>query len=85
MCESLPSSVRSGRIIALDGLRAIAVVLVVAGHGFDAYAPDQARAQGPLEVCPSSPGGTSGAAVCWSGLAFRRWSRRSRTLLLQPI
>lgn len=44
MSESLPSSVRSGRIIALDGLRAIAVVLVIAGHGVDAYAPDQASA-----------------------------------------
>jgi endonuclease YncB( thermonuclease family) len=26
--------------------------------------------QGPLEVCPSSPGGLLAAAVCWSGLAF---------------
>ena len=27
----------TGRIVALDGLRAVAVTLVIAGHGVDAY------------------------------------------------
>jgi hypothetical protein len=46
---------------------------------------DRLLAQGPLEVCPGSPGGPSGTAVCWSGLAFHRWLPSSRTQLLQLI
>lgn len=44
MSELQRDSRRSGRIIALDGLRAIAVALVIAGHGVDAYWPKQAGA-----------------------------------------
>jgi polyphosphate kinase 2 (PPK2 family) len=47
--------------------------------------PERGRIQGPLEVCPSNPGGLPAAAVCWSGHASRPWPLRSRTLLLQPI
>ena len=52
---------------------------------FNKLHPRVALTQGPLEVCPSSPGGLSAGAVCWSGLAAHRWPRHSRTLLLQPI
>jgi S-(hydroxymethyl)glutathione dehydrogenase/alcohol dehydrogenase len=41
--------------------------------------------QGPLEVCPSSPGWRAAAAVCWPGLDSHRWPPHSRTLLLQAI
>lgn len=34
----------SGRIVSLDGLRAIAVALVIAGHGVDVWWPEQAGA-----------------------------------------
>jgi peptidoglycan/LPS O-acetylase OafA/YrhL len=44
MSEPQPSQSHSGRIIALDGLRALAVALVIAGHGVDAYWPQQAGA-----------------------------------------
>ena len=36
------TEVPHGRIAALDGLRALAVALVLAGHGVDAYLPQQA-------------------------------------------
>lgn len=38
------SDSKRGRIIALDGLRAVAVALVIAGHGVDVYWPEQAGA-----------------------------------------
>ena len=41
--------------------------------------------QGPLEVCPSSPGEASTAAVCSSGQASLPWPPHSKTLVLQPI
>ena len=41
--------------------------------------------QGPLEVCPSSPGEALTAAVCSSGQASLPWPPHSKTLVLQPI
>jgi peptidoglycan/LPS O-acetylase OafA/YrhL len=38
------SDPQRGRILALDGLRAVAVALVIAGHGVDAYWSEQAGA-----------------------------------------
>jgi hypothetical protein len=41
--------------------------------------------QGPLEVCPSSPGVRRSAPVWCAGLAQFSWPRRSRTQPLQRI
>jgi hypothetical protein len=40
--------------------------------------------QGPLEVCPSSPGVRQSAPVWCTGNARVSWSHRSRTQPLQP-
>jgi hypothetical protein len=47
--------------------------------------PEEGEEQGPLEVCPGSPGGPSAAAVSWPGLDSQRWPPHSRTLLPQAI
>lgn len=44
MSHTLHSPIHRHRIPALDGLRAVAVALVIAGHGVDAYAPAHADA-----------------------------------------
>ena len=44
MSDPQRDSTHHGRIVALDGLRCLAVALVIAGHGVDAYWPDQAGA-----------------------------------------
>jgi len=43
------------------------------------------KTQGPLEVCPSSPGGLPAATFFSQDYASHPWPRRYKTLLPQPI
>jgi hypothetical protein len=77
----------SGVTIALSGSddlgNAVSRSAITDANG--SYSFDNLRPQGPLEVCPSSPGGPFAAALRWPGLDSHRWPPHSRTQLQQPI